>query len=501
MKTFEKALLAVAFGASVLALTGTTWNAGWEARPAGTDQASDLDLFINEFKTEVRQRLEVEHIFGPSGDDNGLHTMGSARCFVQNAAPTDINSATAALGQYNSAAGVDAGTALTTDEVGATTRDLGSGRCWIDLDGPDNVSGTPDDRSFASWDETNNIWKYEDLANSAATTLASQRFLFDPGKYNLLYNGDFSITDGTGATGGSGTPANWVLLATNPTISYTTPPSEATEGQGVQVNLLRGAGDGGIEQLVTLKGTTTYYLMARVRATGAAGCGLSTANAGGSNLTEVTTTSATYTTLSGTFVTTAGALDPLNIRVRVITGAGSCQVSRVELFETTSDRRGISQGGTTACRSTNNTSTDNFYNDHAAAGSVVFVDSGLSCTINVPGPGYMIRVEGLLMGETDVNNAGLEAQLRQNCSLAGNSIVAMNIATSPNTTAFATDVIGVPVNFLNITPTTGDQCVYTIEGLGHGDTVGRNLGGGDAGNSDTVNTPVSWLQATLIPTR
>ena len=40
----------------VTAAVGATWNAGYEAVPAGTDLASDLDTYINGFKLEVRQR-------------------------------------------------------------------------------------------------------------------------------------------------------------------------------------------------------------------------------------------------------------------------------------------------------------------------------------------------------------------------------------------------------------------------------------------------------------
>ena len=289
---YRKALIGL--GLLCAAMLGTVWNAGYEATPDGaTALASDIDTFFQTLKADVRKRAQVERIWGNGTDDNGLQQPGSARSFIQNAAPTDI----LGLGQYNSSADATAGTALSTDEIGATTRDLGVGRLWSDLDGPDNTAATPDDRMLATWDETNDRWVYQEAANSGVA-LASQRF-FDPvGKSNLLYNGDFEATDGTGATSGS-TATNWATVATAPTISFTRPPSGTTEGDGVQVNLARGAGDGGIEQTVVLKSDATYFVVARTRASGGASCELSTASAGGNLAAQTTARMAVEWIISG----------------------------------------------------------------------------------------------------------------------------------------------------------------------------------------------------------
>jgi hypothetical protein len=76
------------------------WNAGFEASPAATDDASQGDDRIRELKNAISVRLAHEHAFSmaaPSEAVQGWHVDGSARCYVAAAAPTTKPDGTTAL--------------------------------------------------------------------------------------------------------------------------------------------------------------------------------------------------------------------------------------------------------------------------------------------------------------------------------------------------------------------------------------------------------------------
>jgi hypothetical protein len=468
-------------------LLGTTWDGTYEAIPAGTDLAADLDIFIQSFKTEVRQRLEVEHIFGGSTDDNGLHQVGSARCFMENNAPTNINSGTAALGQYNSAAGADGGTALGTDEIGPTVRELGAGRCWIDLDGPDNVAGSPDDNSFAIW--TGGAWNYV-VKNISGGSKWGQ---------NLLYNGSFEVTDGTGLIASATVPAGWATVATAPTISYATPPL-VTEGVGVAVTLTRGAGDGGIEQtLASLKSNTTFYVEARVVAGGGGTCELSTVNAGQTNLAAQQSALGTYQTLAGVFRTTLAAVDTLTVRLRVLT-AGTCTIDSVAVVELSGSRVSASPSGIVACWDTDNSTTADVY---TTVGT--WVDGLVSCEVTVPGPGYIVEVDGSLVALNTINGNSETLAVRLREEGVTVDLKTGNAAAHNNNVGHFEDIVSVPVKYVNRTPTPGTTLTYTLEaspGTGAGNPSWDRTVGADGTDdlNDSANLLTS-LRVLLIPVR
>lgn len=74
-----------------------TWNAAFNASPAGGDNPSFGDDKIRELKTTLVDRFIKEHYFdiseGGAQPRQGLHRAGSAVAFYQNAAPTQRNSA------------------------------------------------------------------------------------------------------------------------------------------------------------------------------------------------------------------------------------------------------------------------------------------------------------------------------------------------------------------------------------------------------------------------
>ncbi len=91
-----------------------TWNAAFEASPAGTDNISQGDDKIREDKVAVRERAEREHIWGTSetNANHGWHREGSAMAYVDASEPTNRP---------------DGATGLTAA--------IDEGRLWIDTDG------------------------------------------------------------------------------------------------------------------------------------------------------------------------------------------------------------------------------------------------------------------------------------------------------------------------------------------------------------------------------
>lgn len=72
-------------------LSLTTWNAAFEATPAGTDDASQGDDRIVELKGATRERLTKEHVMDLSSGlvaSDGWHRSGSARVYTGTTNPT-----------------------------------------------------------------------------------------------------------------------------------------------------------------------------------------------------------------------------------------------------------------------------------------------------------------------------------------------------------------------------------------------------------------------------
>jgi hypothetical protein len=376
---------------TALLLMGVVWDAAWESRPTGTDLASDLDLFIQETKQEISNRMEVEAHFGTltTTNDNGLMFLGSSRCFVQNGAPTALGN----VGGWDGNAHV--ATTLTVTEPNGSA-DQGAGRCWVDLDGPDNTAGTPDDMSVAFWNETLNDFVYQGVVDITAS-LANQRFLFDPGKYNLVYNGSFEAADGTGLAASTTVPDGWAL-STTPTIAYASPP--VSEGEGLEVIITAGGSDEGIEQTLTsLKASTTYYAVARAQpATGGDVCTLFTTGAG-TDMTDAVSTGTAYVTLSGAFVTDA---TPTAVVLDLQADDGDvCSFDHVAVYETSSDRRGLTQPGaykTSGAGSGANVPCTNV-GSYAAP-----CDDLAQTTVEISGPGTVVLITATAVFDSTQND-------------------------------------------------------------------------------------------------
>lgn len=472
-------------GFAALFLIGTTWNAGYESSPAGSDLASDLDTFIQGFKAEVRQRAEVEHSWGSSTDDNGLHAMGSARCFVQNSAPTAINGGTAALGQYNSAASADGGTALTTDEVGAATRDIGAGRCWVDLDGLDGVAGTIDDRQLNVWDETANAFVPVTARDIAGPGLA----------FNQVYNGSFEVTDGTGSTASTTAPAGWSNLDTA-TIAYVDP-TAVTEGEGVALRTTAAGGalEGVRQTLANLKASTAYVFRARVRATSGDTCTMGVTD-GTTTVSDVSTTTGAFETLEVSLTTTAV---PANVTLDLTSTADTdvCDWDHVTVFERLPV---VAQPGVQVCHDTDSSTTADAYTTINT-----WVDALVSCAVTVPGPGFVVEVHGQLVADHEVGGTtSLAARLRENGTTTRAVGVAAATADSDASGDFR-DIAVVPVYYIVANPTPGDTLTFTLEAMpsqdGSGVSWDRNFGTDGANDFDSETGLVTTLDVKMYPAR
>jgi hypothetical protein len=353
----------------------------------------NADNEMRDMKEETRGRGEVEIQWDTGSDggaDNGLMRLGSARCFAQNAAPTDI-----AQLPYdnNSGAAADASTVLKQDEVNlAVARVVGEGRCWIDLDGADNTVGTVDDYTLYVYHGTDE--STDDGAWRAVKVLGPVN-----GQSNLLYNGHFTATDGDGDLAATGTPVGWTDQGTPATYTYDN--LSLANGIGsVEVIMLAGAANDGLTVKVTgLKAATQYLLTARARPNASTldSCSLRTVGADTTgDLAEVSSTIATgtsYTTLNGFFTTDATPTD-IDIFIEADASGDTCSFADVGLFEVSDSaapRAGVFVVSTT---DTTNEVCDTSYTTGTCVGFI-------SLDVNVPGPGYIVMLFASITVESD----------------------------------------------------------------------------------------------------
>lgn len=107
-------LLWVAFGLGQALAESITWGAALEASPTDSDLAANIDNFIRETRTAVRERGDTELSWDDTGGDTtqtGRLRPGAARPFYQDAAPTVLT---------------------VSDSDGST--DLDDGRLWFESD-------------------------------------------------------------------------------------------------------------------------------------------------------------------------------------------------------------------------------------------------------------------------------------------------------------------------------------------------------------------------------
>lgn len=353
------------------------WDATFEAAPANTDAVGQGDDEIRDLRKEVRPRLNIETHFGTAntGFDSGLMRIGSARCFIQNAAPTTLLPAT--IVEYNNNnTGTTSGTLTVNSRNSAAAEQIGDGRCWVDLDGLDGVAGNSDDNTFMVHDGV--AW-----LNAKAVPTDFGQFL--AGTANLLNNGSFE--DAADAT--AILPAYWTELDALQTYAHTDNPAAQGAGHFIRITTDNDANNDGITQsLAGLKANTSYYLVARVTPTDADYCQLDTT--GATTNVSALSTAASVQTLSGTFTTTAV---PAAVLVRLVgieanaLGGQSCDWDYVGVFERNLDR--VPTTGNLVQFSTDSIAADTALTALFTTGS----NPSNTLTVTVPGPGYNILVD------------------------------------------------------------------------------------------------------------
>ena len=324
MKRFLALLGTLAFAASAQAQN--IWSAaGYESNPAVGDSISLGDDRMREDREEVRFRMEVGHHIGTdNSNDNGMHRQGSARCYAQNAAPTALWAAGGGS-DYNQDGTSGSAQNLLTETAsnqGAPTEDLGVGRCWIDLNGDDNIAGTV---------EGTDVF---------VITGSSHITGVPPGAVNLIYNGGFDIVNLLSATvQGDG----WTEVSSVASITVVDVAGTNHDGQALTV-VANSAGttDGISQDLVGLKTSTTYYIQADVRDS-ISTCTLRTINAT-TDASIASNDGGTWQTLRDTFVTTAASPSAtITVQLMGTNNTSDCDWDNVQVYESGNDTIADSQ--------------------------------------------------------------------------------------------------------------------------------------------------------------
>ena len=363
-------------------------SAGTHGNFPGTTAASLIDDHARNARQELRYRMEVEHFVGVqdgTSDDNGLHRVGSARCYVQATPPTTLNDShsTAAITDYDNTsapgAGNDSGGAGLED--GATTSadaiedDIGHGRCWIDTD-----------------DYQMYIFVGEAGDNTPSTVAdgwipVSQRF-----SGNLVFHGSFDGTDGDGDPGATVLPYGWTnrFTGTTGTHAYTDPVT-VTEGEGVMYvhtnHVSDGANSGITQTLGGLKASTWYKFEVRASAATNDTCELEvTGEDDGIPSTTKVATGGTgaFETLRVWAKTDASATD----LVMILQGPDNGDVCSWKHASVTERTEAAASIGAIAYRATA-TSTGSCNTSYISPCADI-----VTVTVTPPGPGYIAQVQG-----------------------------------------------------------------------------------------------------------
>lgn len=270
---------------------------------------------------------------------------------------------------------------------------------------------------------------------------------------NLLRNGDFEINQ----TATTACPDGWTDVLGGGAPTFTTDETEASEGEGkeLQVEADAAAAEQGCSQTLTgLKASTRYLFTARVKtATGT--CGIETTNAinsGDFQDLDLSTTSATYTTLSGVFATDATPTAPV---VSLLTNGGAtddCDFDHVGVFETGVDPAPMG-GDVVYYEASTDTSVQ--YASGAWTAAEDSAGAAISVAVTPPSDGYVIRFDVSLCSDVNGSGGHILARILEN---------AASVATGAAYAHAASDVACPTVTYMNASPTPGTTYTYTVEG-------------------------------------
>ena len=493
-----------------------TWTgAGFENSPLGSDPFAAGALKIRQLKAEIRARAAVEHQWGDTdstNDDNGLHRLGSARCFIGASAPTVL---VESMTDYNNAGGAGEGTLgdPATNSAAGATDDVGHGRCWFDSDdgykayvyvgetctnlfddvGVPQTTGSPD--GFCDSDGTTPTgWTAASaVADSITGVIADDELL--EGSFNYVYNGSFDISDGTGsAYGGSTTictdlfddvgvpqttgspdgfcdsdgttasatpvPAGWADI-TSPTHSYDDPSGDTRWGDGFSITVANaGTTNEGIQYTLTnLPSDTVFKVIARAIDDGTSVCTLDVTNEGGTAFVPAETTTDDWETLTGTFGTSAGSLDTVELTL-VTTGADllTCTWDHVGVYQVgdvSTDRDEVAPNGTVAV-----------YDSDAAESltpATMTAVPDLTADFTPPTSGWVVQVGATVSAGCASGCFGGSVGLQCQLQLGGVAVTGSTVETKGNYGAGSSSVsIQLSTQTVNVDPTAGTPLVYTV---------------------------------------
>jgi hypothetical protein len=462
---------------------------GFEDEPANTDPLSEADDRMREIKVETRRRAEVETWWGavgapPGDDDNGLNRLGSARVFFQDAEPTALDGG---AGDYNSI--TDAEQAVTdlndsaSNSGGAIEDDVGHGRLWVD------ANSTPSDKLYVYRGvagDDNGAWE----AVSAVADPTTDAIIYDDeilaGNYNLVYNGSFEATDGTGSEASTTVPEGWTIPGTA-TIAYGTA-TDLNYGDGTEVEVTAVAATDGIEQaLDNLPANAVFKVIARAKDDGTGTCTLDIQDETGAAFTPDTTATDDWETLTGTFGTGAGFED-VDLLLQTNGAGQACLWDNIVVYsigDVATDRDEISQPGIQKMRATYTGGALNCGSTYADAGCLE-AQTGLSVIVTPPGPGYIVQLNAMVdLSATGTGVTGIcMARLYDATNATLLDEVVLRTDGNADITESSTSLHATAVN-----PTPGTSVTYQIDAY-------------EANTDCKVGNAVdSWIEALLIPTR
>lgn len=376
------AALATALGVAAWAANPVNpdqWDSGYEESPENSDDVEQGDDWMRQIKKDTRGRLAAEHQFGNGiGDDsntsdNGLHRIGSARAFVQDAAPTALSDS--AEDFSNAVLNGGTGTLLDTETNGAACTDcdgnaeVGHGRLWADKDGTwpgASTTALADDRDGGD----HRLMVYDDTTGFVDVRALPLTGAVDR---NLLVNGDFEI-DGSGA--GDTVAEGWSEVLT-PTHAHQIA-SDTLLGYGLSYKITAaGAALEGANQTIKVKKSTTYYISADV--IDSVGTCRVTTTGGDTNVSLTSDDGGTMQKLYGTFNSDSSATDVV-VNLLSVADTNACEWDNVAVWEETnapSYVQGFAWRGTTTDATAISIDTDDLIS------SPTFEIPGNSCYFNL----------------------------------------------------------------------------------------------------------------------
>ena len=301
---------------------------------------------------------------------------------------------------------------------------------------------------------------------------------------NLIYNGGFDVLDDL-ATGADGDGWTRVLTPTTLEVVALTPSEGQGDGNGLRV-IDTGAALAGVSQTLTqLRADTSYLALVSIYDTTGT-CRLVTTGADTNQLSVTSDDSASWQMLSGIFETDSTPTAVV-VQLLAVAQSDSCIFNDIGVYEINTNP--APRGGKVHCYDSTNADTSDHYLQ--ASG---FVDSGVSCSVTPPGPGYMITVRGRMVAENSTAAAKwFEGHLRQACASTTTVDWSADNVTAEGATV--EDTASLDFFYVNDQPTPGQVCTYTLEGIGE-----LNFHLNEPGADTTTDTePTTWIDVVMEP--